>query len=522
MSDLTEQYPRGNLRSYANKAAMYVRMSTDHQKYSTENQIDAIRKYASLKNWEIVTTYADKGKSGLKIEGRDEFQRMLRDVNTGTAKFSKILVLDITRWGRFQNADESGRYEYDCFSHGVDVHYVAEQFANDGSPITSVFKSIKRTMAGEYSRELSVKVFAGQCRLIEMGFRQGGAPGFGLRRMLIDERGYPKGELKRGEHKSLQTDRIILIPGPEEEQKTVQWMYQVFLRDGMNESEIAQSLNQRSVQTDLGKEWTRGTVHQVLTNEKYIGNNVFNRTSNKLKARRVVNARDEWVRADGVFEPIVSDSDFYNVQGVIVERNRRFSDQEMLDKLKTLHRSKGWLSGIVIDEQDSMPSSGAYSHRFGSLLRAYQLIGYTPDRDYRYIEINKHLRKLHAVTIEDTILKIQKIGSFARYDESSGILHIHDELAVSIVICRCLQTPAGAFRWNLRLDTGLRPDLTIAVRMDVGNQQPLDYYLLPSSEIEHSKVRLSENNGLALDVFRYKNLDIFFQLAERTQLKEAS
>lgn len=196
-------------------------------------------------------------------------------------------------------------------------------------------------------------------------------------------------------------------------------------------------------------------MHQVLTNEKYIGNNVFNRTSNKLKIRHTVNAREEWVRADGVFEPIVCDSDFYSVQGVIVERNRRFSDQEMLDKLKTLHRSKGWLSGIVIDEQDSMPSSGAYSRRFGCLLRAYQLIGYTPDRDYRYIEINKHLRKLHAETIADTILKIQKIGSFACYDESSGILHIHDEPAVSIVICRCLQTPAGACRWNIRLDTGL-------------------------------------------------------------------
>jgi hypothetical protein len=340
--------------------------------------------------------------------------------------------------------------------------------------------------------------------------------------MLIDERGNPKGELKRGEHKSLQTDRVILVPGPEEEQKIVQWMYQAFLQDGMTENEISLSLNQRRIQSDLGRKWTRGTVHQVLTNEKYIGNNVFNRTSNKLKIRHTVNAREEWVRADGVFESVVSNGDFYSVQSIIVERNRRFSDQEMLDRLKALHRTKGWLSGIVIDEQDSMPSSGAYSHRFGSLLRAYQLIGYTPDRDYRYIEINRRLRKLHAKTIEATIFRIQEIGSFTRYDESSGILYIHDELAVSIVICRCLQTPAGAYRWNIRLDTGLRPDLTIAVRMDAGNQQPLDYYLLPSFEIEHSKVRLSENNGLALDVFRYENLDIFFQLAERAQIKEAS
>jgi hypothetical protein len=69
-------------------------------------------------------------------------------------------------------------------------------------------------MAGEYSRELSAKVFAGQCRLIELGYRQGGPAGFGLRRVLIDQTGSIKSELTRGEHKNLQTDRGILMPGP--------------------------------------------------------------------------------------------------------------------------------------------------------------------------------------------------------------------------------------------------------------------------------------------------------------------
>jgi hypothetical protein len=53
-------------------------------------------------------------------------------------------------------------------------------------------------MAGEYSRELSAKVFAGQCRLIELGFRQGGPAGYGLRRVLIDQHGIMKSELQRG------------------------------------------------------------------------------------------------------------------------------------------------------------------------------------------------------------------------------------------------------------------------------------------------------------------------------------
>ena len=43
-----------------------------------------------------------------------------------------------------------------------------------------------------------MKVFAGQCRLVELGYRQGGAAGYGLRRVLIDEHGNPKGELSRG------------------------------------------------------------------------------------------------------------------------------------------------------------------------------------------------------------------------------------------------------------------------------------------------------------------------------------
>jgi hypothetical protein len=90
--------------------------------------------------------------------------------------------------------------------------YCAEQFENDGSMSSSVLKTLKRSMATEYRRELSLKVFSGQCRLIEMGFRQGGPAGYGLRRQLIDRDRNPKGLLGRGERKTLQTDRVILVP----------------------------------------------------------------------------------------------------------------------------------------------------------------------------------------------------------------------------------------------------------------------------------------------------------------------
>src|SRR5215469_15383659 len=204
-----------------NNAVAYVRMSTEHQQYSTSNQMDVIREYAKSRGLEIVKIYSDEGKSGLNIQGRDSLAQMIQDVQSGGSKFTNILVYDISRWGRFQDADESAYYEYICRKAGVGVHYCAEQFENDGSPISTIVKGVKRAMAGEYSRELSTKVFAGQGRLIEKGFRQGGPAGFGLRRTLIDQSKNPKSELARGEHKSIQTDRVVLVPGPIEEVETV-------------------------------------------------------------------------------------------------------------------------------------------------------------------------------------------------------------------------------------------------------------------------------------------------------------
>ena len=434
------------------RAAQYVRMSTEHQRYSTENQAEAIRAYADAHGMEIVRTYEDAGKSGLRIEGRDALRQLIEDVETGAADFDVILVYDVSRWGRFQDADESAYYEYICRRAKIDVEYCAEQFANDGSPVATIVKGVKRAMAGEYSRELSAKVFAGQCRLIEKGFRQGGTAGYGLRRLLLAEDGTVKGELALGEHKSLQTDRVILAPGTDAEVATVREIYRRFVEDGESESRIAASLNTRGLVTDLGRPWTRGVVHGILKSEKYIGNNVYNRVSFKLKKKRVVNAPDMWIRADGAFEPIVDPRTFYTAQGIIAERNRRFSDAEMLDRLRQLFARHGYLSGIVIDESEGMPSSGAYRHRFGSLLRAYALVGFTPDRDYRFIETNRALRALHADIVSRTVAGIEALGGAVARDPATDLLTVNGEFRASVVD-RALPDDPG---WRAPLEAPVR------------------------------------------------------------------
>jgi DNA invertase Pin-like site-specific DNA recombinase len=504
------------------RAAQYVRMSTEHQKFSTENQRDIIREYANAQSMVVVRTYADDGKSGLNIAGRDALKKLIEDVESGDTDFTVILVYDVSRWGRFQDADESAYYEYICKRAGINVQYCAEQFDNDGSPISTIVKSVKRAMAGEYSRELSVKVFKGQCRLIEQGYRQGGAAGYGLRRMLIDQNGRQKGILKHGEYKSLQTDRVILVPGPEQEIETVNLIYKLFLDEGKTESEIVNIINKLEIKTNHGRSWTHGTINQILTNEKYIGNNVYNRSSYKLKVKRVKNSPKMWIRSDGAFEGIIDPQDFYKVQGIILERNRRFTDDEMLDRLKYLYRKHGMLSGFLIDETEGMPSSIAYRMRFKGLIRAYRMVGYTPERDYQYLEINKHIRKMYPHIVTDVINQIKDLGGYVERDDKTDLLTINNDFSTSIVLSRCRQTKAGSLRWIIRLDTGLEPDITIVSRMNVSNDAPLDYYLLPLIDIRTDKLLLAEDNHASLDTFRFDNLDFFFGMVKQVKIRLAA
>jgi DNA invertase Pin-like site-specific DNA recombinase len=503
------------------RAAAYVRMSTEHQQYSTSNQMDVIREYATRRNMEIVIVYSDEGKSGLSIQGRASLAGMIADVESKRTNFSCILVYDVSRWGRFQDADESAYYEYLCKRAGIAVHYCAEQFENDGSNISSIFKSVKRGMAGEYSRELSAKVFRGACRLIQLGFKQGGTAGFGLRRMLVDHTGQKKGLLKMGEHKSIQTDRVILVPGPEEEVERVRWMYNAFVNEGKNEGEIMKLLNEQGLLTDFQRSWTRGTVHEVLTNEKYLGHNVYHRTSCKLKQKHVENPPEKWVRADNAFVGIIDTTLFLAAQSIILTRSHKWSDEEMLEKLRGILTQHGRISGILIDEAEDLPSSSAFRNRFGSLVSAYRLIGYDPEIDYSFIEINRQLRKKHPEIVVEVLQKLRQMGSSVSIDEKTDMITVNEEWTVSIVLCRYQQSEAGTARWVIRLDEGLKPDITIAVRMDETNTGIRDYYLLPALDMTWGKLRVSEENGIYLDAYQFAALDYFYELAERCRVEDA-
>lgn len=503
-------------------AAQYVRMSTEHQQYSAENQSQAILEYALAYGMEIVETYADHGKSGLNLAGRQGLQRLLQDVERGNPGFEALLVYDVSRWGRFQDADEGAHYEYVLKQAGIQIHYCAEQFKNDGTMPSALIKTLKRTMAGEYSRELSVKVFAGQCRLIELGFRQGGPAGFGLRRHLVDQARNFKQILEDGERKSLQTDRVVLAAGPAREVEIVGRMFQRFTEAGESEREIAEGLNREAVPSYKGRPWTRAAVHQILTNPKYVGSNVFNRRSFKLKRKRVRNPPEMWVMKPDAFESIVPHDVFERALAIIDERHRQYSNDDMLARLRKLLYQEGRLSGFIIDEADDMPSSSAYAARFGSLPRAYSLIGWSPGRDYSYLEINRKIRAQHDPLVREIVDQLRASHADVVQDERTDLLTINSEYTAALVLARCQKTPAGSERWIVRFDVALNPDITIAARLRPENDGVLDYYLLPSIAGFGSFLRFAEHNPLSLEVFRFDDLSFFTAIARRVPVEEAA
>ena len=502
------------------RAAQYVRMSTDHQKYSTENQADKIREYAEHRHIDIVRTYADEGKSGLSIDGRAALQRLIADVESGSADFKLILVYDISRWGRFQDADESAFYEYRIKQHGILVTYVAEQFENDGSPVSTIVKGVKRAMAGEYSRELSAKVFAGQCRLIELGFRQGGTAGYGLRRVLVDQAGHLKAQLARGEHKSLQTDRVILVPGPEEEVRHVNLMFAWLINEDLRIAEIAGRLNGMGLRNDVGSAWSYGTVREVLTNEKYIGNNLYNRQSFKLKKVHVKNPPAMWIKKEGAFEGIVPPEVFFTAQQILIARATKYTDDDLLERLRRLYQDTGSLSGIIIDQAPALPTAATYAQRFGSLLQAYSLVGFRPERDLQFLEINRRQRRLHPEIVQRTKAAIACLGGEVRCDPRTDLLHLNEELVISVVLARCQAFPNGQQRWRVHFDPArYEPDITVAIRLDGSNEAELDYYLLPRLNFGLDRISLSERNAAEFECFRFDDLEFFYGLARRSDIR---
>lgn len=494
--------------------AQYLRMSTDHQKYSLDNQAQFIQKYANDHNMEIIHSYDDSGKSGVTTGGRNAFLKLIDDITKKIIIIDTILVYDISRFGRFPSMDQFGYYTHLLQMNNVNIIYCANPVSEVDSDIADIQLFFGRKEASTHSKNLSQKVFLGQINLIKKGFHQGGLAGYGLRRMLVDENLNHKGILSHKEWKSIQTDRVILIPGPENEINIVKEIYFMFICEGKPERVIFSELNRRGVFAENNLKWTKGKVHQVLTNEKYIGHSVYNKTSFKLKRKYVKNPEQDWIRCDNAYEPIVSLEQFAQAQNIIQNRSKFLSDDDLLYKLRNLLKVRGKLSGIIIDEDDDTPSSSVYSSRFGGLIRAYQLIDYKPSHDYKYLKLNVLLREKYSQTIISLVESITKQGCYVDYDEETKLFTINDELKICLIIARC-KCHSARKRWTIRLERKYAYDICITIRLDISNTNTKDYYIFPAIEFIEEQLTFKEVNFYQLDFYRYDSLEKFLELLRR-------
>jgi DNA invertase Pin-like site-specific DNA recombinase len=460
-------------------AAQYLRMSTEHQQYSLDNQRLANQVYAEEHGFSVVQTYTDGAKSGVVLKHRNGLRLLLQDVmGSGKPAYNAILVYDVSRWGRFQDADEAAHYEFLCKSAGIPVHYCAEAFINDGALPNMLMKAIKRTMAGEYSRELGVKVLVGLKRLARLGFKQGGSPGYGLRRMLVSAKGEPKLQLAPGERKSIATDRVILVPGPIVEVECVRDIYRMFVDERRTVYGIARELNLRKIKFVGDSQWDYTAVYNILSHPKYAGCNIFGRTSQKLGTASVPMPVSEWIRTPKAFAPLVGEATFQEAQRLLLSRTINKTDEELLAALRILLTLKGRLSLRLIARTPEMPSPSSYRERFGSLRKAYEIIGYGCSEDFGPTDLRRRTQSLR----EELICKIQAIFSDKVSIERRGgrwrsLLRVESGPIVSIVIAHSIGTSGRGPVWQIDPVAHERLNVTLLALLDGNNSIVQEMFL---------------------------------------------
>lgn len=457
-------------------AAQYVRMSTEDQQYSILNQQTAIGEYARKHGYEVVTTYADPGKSGVAMKDRNGLRSLLADVMGGCAPFKAILVYDISRWGRFQDIDESAHYEFVCRSAGIPVRYCAEQFDNDGSVASSMMKALKRTMAAEYSRELGTKVLAGQRRIASLGFRSVGSAGFGMRRMMISRDGRRRIVLRDGERKAIHTDRIVLVPGPKIEVECVRTMFRL-AADGKSTKEIAKELNTRRMLSPRGRPWLRSTIHRILTNEKYAGSNTYGKTTQRLSSVSRVVKREQWITQPDAFVSIVSRDLFDRVQKQLSKRwvLPVRSNAYHIRRMKRILARYGKLTHRLVGQ--------AYYRRFGSVFNAFAMVGYVPrPRLLKRRETQARLRSLRESLYSQLRELFRDRIRFLNSPRQklSLVAELDGCCRLAVYLCRAIANErTGELRWLLRVRASDRHLPVLFCAVDQSQSRLCSLYVLP-------------------------------------------
>jgi DNA invertase Pin-like site-specific DNA recombinase len=499
-------------------AAQYLRVSTERQEYSLDFQGAEIASYAAHNGFVIVETYRDEAKSGLVIKHRAGLSRLLQDVVTGKHHYRAILVYDVSRWGRFQDPDEAAHYEFLCKTAGVPVHYCAEHFSNDVYLPNLILKALKRVMAGEYSRELSEKVFASLTRVVKQGFRPGGQPGYGFRRVLLSSEGVPKGQLDLGQRKSIRNERVVLVLGPGIEVSCVREIYRMFISQGLSMQSIADELNRQAVPFQGTRQWKGHSVRRILTNPKYKGTAVYNRTTSRLKAPQRPTPESEWIVVPDAIPSIVDAKTFEAAQKVFREKHWNLSNEQVLEPLMRVLKAQGELTSSLICGEPYTLSMDGYRRRFGTLTNAFKLAGYNSPR-IRTAEHRMTLQKLRTELMYRLVHMFPgDVSIFSRGPICKDCLRLKNGTRIGVRVCRSKTMVIQGQVWVMQ-PAGLDERLVSLVAGTNADNTALElFYVLPPIA-NRCQVNVCLNHQWLKNGVRLSNLSSFCEVVRSILLQ---
>jgi DNA invertase Pin-like site-specific DNA recombinase len=454
-------------------------MSSEPQDCSVPFQQEWNRTFADKHGMQIITTYVDEARSGVTIRHRHQFKRMLEDVRCERPQWKAILCYDVTRWGRFQDSDEAGFYEWICKMAGCPVIFTAEPFTGGQGPLHAVMKGLKRKMAGDFSRDLSVKTAAGLRYVASQGFWCCGSPPYGYRRAEVDPAGRVVRRLKPGEWTS-HNRRTRLVFGPRSEVQIVRDIFRMFVEGRLSKTRIADTLNESGIPLPLGRPWRHSFVNALLRNERYVGNAIFGRRVNKLGSKTTRRSPDQWVNMAGACPAIVEKEVFAAAQWLLDRPRERLSEEELLRRVSALSGAGQCAAGQLTDEPGGR-SSPSISKR--SMKRISALVGREPPK--RRIDLEAQLAALRQGAALGQALERHLVRMGAKIFRARNTrrrLIVNDRVVLGFCATRMWPSEGRSPRWGIAWPQGdPPPDLTVFARLTPDGEQPLDYYFVPAS-----------------------------------------
>jgi len=430
-------------------AAQYLRMSTEKQPMSIETQREAIAAYALAAGYSVLETYVDAACSGVQLKGRQGMQRLLQDVMRPNCPYKAVLVLDVSRWGRFQDVDESAYYEYHCRKNGVQVIYASESFQASNSPLDSVIKQLKRSMAAEYSRELAHKSRAGQVTVVNQGFATGQLPCLGYRRVAIAADGSVR-PLAYDERKPRLTDRIKWVLGPAVEIEMVQWIFAEYAKEQNSLQDVWVMARILGITSHRGVPISVDMLRRLLGSEIVTGRFTWGLGRDGSSVTNIARLPQPAMN-DSMVAPIVDRATWDHVQARLCERahfhQSGFDDKFLLAKLRSaLKRNPDLPSNRF--RKAGLPESETYRRHFGSVTEAFRLArAQSPIRERTAgVRCTGHATKRYFIQFVCDQLHSLKVELAARPREN---LLLINGTVVKVLLAHNFFDGTGMLRWKM-------------------------------------------------------------------------